>query len=151
MASYAIYVTDDTNGRYGAVAFNAPATLPAGGTRLSIPWITNANDGNAYFTVSAATTATPIAVTTSAAHGWVTGDTVTFKRAVPGTDTVLNIVGTFQFTRTGATTGTLDGSVGSGTYVASSAVGKKLTLAKELATAVQAGLRAALNDRADGN
>ncbi len=150
MASYAIYVTDDGSSNFGVVAFNAPATLPAGGTRLSIPWITNANAGSSPVVISAATTATPIAITTAAAHGLVTGDTVQvyLNSATPAVE---NIVGTYQFTKTAATTGTLDGSVGSGTYTASTASIKKLATAKEVATAIQAGLRSVLDDRASGN
>ncbi len=150
MSSYAIYVKDDGSGNFGVNVENSPATIPAGGTRLSIPWITNANAGLSPFVISSATTATPIAVTTASAHGLSTGDTV-YVYQNSSTATVENIVGTYQFTVTGATTGTLDGSVGSGTYTASSASLKKLTQAKEVATAIQAALRAVLDDRASGN
>ncbi len=150
MSSYSIYVVDDGSGNFGVNVERAPATPPAGGTRLSIPWITNANAGNSGVVISSATTATPIVITTAAAHGFVTGDTV-YVYLNSSTDAVENIVGTYQFTKTAATTGSLDGSVGSGSYVASTASVKKLSVAKELATAVQAGLRAALDDRASGN
>ncbi len=151
MASYNIYVVDDGNGNFAVTAENAPSTTAAGGTFLSIPWVTNANAGNASVVISSATTATPIAITTASAHGLVTGDLVYVQRANPLTATTENITGTYTFTKTAATTGTLDGSVGSGTYVASSATIQKLTKAKEPATAVQAALRAVLDDRASGN
>jgi hypothetical protein len=150
MSTYCAYIVDDGSGNFGVVAFRAPATAPAGGTRLTIPWITNNNAGNEYFVISAATTATPIAITTSASHNWVTGDTIEIE-ANSSTDPTLNIEGTFQFTKTGAATGTLDGTVGSGTYVASSASGKKLTTAKDPITALQAASRAIADDRASGN
>lgn len=150
MSTYAILVTDDANGNFTPTIIRSPATLPAGGTRLNIPWITNTNFGNASVVITSATTATPIVITTAAAHGFVTGDSVYIQRAVPATDTVENITGTYQFTKTGATTGSLDGSVGSGTYTASSATVTKLTPAKEPATATQAALRSLLDDRASG-
>ncbi len=151
MSTYSILITDDGNGNFTPVIERAPATLPAGGTRLNIPWVVNNNIGNASVVISTATTATPIAIVTASAHGFSTGDVVFIERAVPATDTVENITGTYQFTKTSATGGTLDSSVGSGTYTASSAVVRKLTPAKEPATAVQAALRALLSDRASGN
>lgn len=151
MSNYSILITDDGNGNFTPVIERSPATLPAGGTRLNIPWVTNANIGNAATVILSATTATPIVITTTAAHGLNTGDVIYIQRAVPTTDTVENITGTYQFTKVSSTTGQLDGSVGSGTYTASSAVFTKLTPAKEPATAVQAALRALLCDRASGN
>lgn len=147
MSSYAIYAADDGNGNYTVVAENTPTTLPAGGTRLSIPWVRNPNAGTTNLTISAATTATPIAATTSTAHGYSTGDEV----FISGGLVMTAINGSFTITVTGSTTFTLDQSIGSGTYTASSATVKKLVRATELATAIQAGLRSCLDDRASGN
>lgn len=69
------------------------------------------------FTVTAATNASPIAITTSAAHGLQTGNRVTI--ADVGGNTAAN--GTFTVTRTGATTFTLDGSTGNGAYTSGGA------------------------------
>ncbi len=146
MSSYSAYFTDDGVGNYTVVVENAPATLPAGGTFLSIPWITNANAGNASIVISSATTATPIACTAASAHGLVTGDTVYVSGGL-----VLNINGTYNVTVTSSTVFSLDKSVGSGTYTASSASFKKLTKAKNVGEAIQAAQRAIMDDRASGN
>ncbi len=149
MSSYGIYVADDTNSNFSVVAFRAPATLMAGGTRLSIPWVTNANAAATVTVISAATTATPISAT-AAGHGLATGDVVqVFLNSA--TASVLNIVGTYTVTVSSSSVFTLDNSVGSGTYTASTASVKPLVKAKDIATAVQAGLRACLDDRASGN
>jgi hypothetical protein len=66
----------------------------------------------AQFAVSAATNASPIAITTSAAHGLTTGDRVTV--ASVGGNTAAN--GSFTVTVTSTTAFTLDGSTGNGTY-----------------------------------
>lgn len=63
-------------------------------------------------TVSNATNATPVAVTTTSAHGLVNGSTVTVS-GVTG-NTAAN--GTWVVTVTGTTTFTLNGSTGSGGY-----------------------------------
>lgn len=147
MSSYVIYCADDGNGVFRTIAINAPATLPAGGTRLTIPWVKNLNAGSTGNIITAATTATPIAITTTSAHGLSTGDLV----KISGGLVMTAINGTFIFTKTAATTGTLDGTVGSGTYTASSATLFPIDSAKELGVAVQAGLRACLDDRAAGN
>lgn len=62
--------------------------------------------------ITAATTANPIAFTTSAAHGWNTGNTVTFTGLPGGFGTALNGTGVYTITRTGASTFTVavDGS-----------------------------------------
>ncbi len=146
MSSYAIYVADDGSGNFTVVAENTPTTLPVGGTRLSIPWLTNANAGSTPLVITSATTATPI-VCTTAAHGYTTGDEV----FISGGLVMTAINGSFTVTVQSSTTFALDQSVGSGTYTASSATVKRLTKAKDIGTAVQAALRAVLDDRASGN
>jgi len=64
-------------------------------------------------TINAATNATPIAITTTASHGYTTGDTVTVSGVVG--NTAAN--GTWVITVTGAATFTLNTSVGNGAYV----------------------------------
>lgn len=148
MSSYALMVNDDGSGNFDVEVFNSPATKPAGGTRITIPWLVNANGlpSPNNLVISSATTATPIVATTASVHGLTTGDVVTITGGL-----VENINGTYTVTVTTSTAFQLDGSVGSGTYTASSAVVKKLTKAKEVATAIQAGLRGVLDDRASGN
>lgn len=63
-------------------------------------------------TITAASNVTPIAITTSAAHGYLTGDSVTIVGV--GGNTAAN--GTWTITVTGTTTFTLNTSVGSGAY-----------------------------------
>ncbi len=147
MSSYSIYAADDGNGNFTVVAKNAPATLPAGGTTLSIPWVRNPNGGTTNLVVTSATTATPIVCTTASAHGYSTGDEV----FISGGLVMTAVNGAFTVTVTGSTTFSLDNSVGSGTYTASSAKVKKLAKATDLGMAIQAGLRACLDDRASGN
>lgn len=146
MSDYSIFLDDDGAGSWAVSAINSPATKPAGGTRLVIPWIDNANTTNTGLVVTAATTATPI-VCTTAAHGYTTGDEV----VVTGGLVMTAINGSFTVTVVSATTFQLDQSVGSGTYTASSATVKKIEKTKLMASALQAATRALLNDRAAGN
>lgn len=74
-------------------------------------------------TISAATNATPIACTTSVAHGFQSDDFVDINGAL--VLTAMN--GRWRVTVTGATTFTLNGSTGNGAYTASSASVKKLS------------------------
>lgn len=67
---------------------------------------------NYNLSVTAATNATPIAVTTASAHGLSTGQTVNISGAT--VNTAAN--GTFVVTVTGATTLTLNGTTGNGAY-----------------------------------
>lgn len=82
------------------------------------------------YVITAATAASPIAVTTGSAHGLSTGDTVT----VTGATGLTGLNGTFVVTVTGSTTLTLDGSTGTGSYTSSSATlyPHKLTLKKAI-------------------
>jgi hypothetical protein len=69
-------------------------------------------------TISAATNTSPIQITTSVAHGLVTGQTVTIS-GVTG-NTAAN--GTWRITVINSTTFTLDGSSGNGTYISGGTV-----------------------------
>lgn len=67
--------------------------------------------------VSLATNASPVAITTAIAHGALTGDKVQVYNAQGN----IGANGYYTFTKTGANTGTLNGSVGSGAYAPLSA------------------------------
>lgn len=76
-------------------------------------WATTTNQTPANaLTVNAATNASPIAITTSAAHYLTTGQTVQIRSC--GGNTAAN--GTWTITVTGSTTFTLNGSTGNGVY-----------------------------------
>lgn len=109
--SYAIYLKNDGAGNYGVVAFENPSTLPVSTVRLNVRPIPNWPNVTA-FNISAATNAAPIAITTSAAHGYLTGQQV-FIRDADG-NTAAN--GSFFITVTSTTAFTLDGSSGNGSY-----------------------------------
>ena len=67
--------------------------------------------GNA-FTITGATNASPIQITTSTSHGFTTGQAV----SIVGVGGNLNANGNWFITTTGSNTFTLNGSVGNGTY-----------------------------------
>lgn len=69
-------------------------------------------DVGSPLTITAATNASPIAITTSAAHGLATGMFVRISGVVGN----LAANGVFVITNTGASTFTLNGSTGSGAY-----------------------------------
>lgn len=70
-------------------------------------------------TVAAATSTTPIEVTTTAAHGFVTGQSV----AISGITGLPEANGAWLITAVNSTKFTLDGSVGVGTYTSGGTVG----------------------------
>lgn len=146
MSAYTIHITDDGT-FFRPIAKNTATTTPVGGTQLPIPWIENLNAGSTGNVITAATNATPIVITTTTAHGLTTGDLVYISGGL--VQTAIN--GTFTFTKTAATTGSLDGSVGNGTYTASTATLKPIDKTKSIGIAIQAALRAVLDDRASGN
>ena len=73
-------------------------------------------------TVSGATNASPIVITTSAAHGLATDDVVTL--ASVGGNTAAN--GTFKITKLSSTTFSLNGSTGNGAYTSGGTVAQWL-------------------------
>lgn len=86
-----------------------------------------ADAGRPILTVTSATTATPI-VATTAAHSLTAGDNVSVARVPGGADPVENILGLWRNITTPLTTTIgLTGSVGVGTYAAST-----VTLSKEI-------------------
>lgn len=69
-----------------------------------------------FVSITGASNATPVVVTTATAHGMATGDRVHVEGVLGNTGTN----GDFKITFVSATTFALDGSVGNGVYVASS-------------------------------
>ena len=104
---YYVYC-DDPNYAGGAVSYFATTTrqnVTASNGRYFVGAIRTAIAATVA-TITAATSASPIAFTTSAAHGWSTGNSVTFA-ALPG-DFGTNLNATTQtITVTGATTFTV--------------------------------------------
>ena len=82
---------------------------------MPVPYQGNAGNITQFATstISNATNATPIAITTSTAHNYASGDTVVITGATGNT----SANGTFVISVTGANTFTLTGSVGNGAYV----------------------------------
>ena len=107
-----------TNGPIAkANTFSTPAdgtviTSIASTTPASTVLGSNVTPGVAQMPVSAATFATPIAISTSASHGLSTGDSVTVSGVLG--NTAAN--GGWTITVTGLTSFTLNGSVGTGSY-----------------------------------
>lgn len=107
------YVTaDDGNYEGGAVSYTATTngqSITASNSRYFVGAV-RTTVALTVANVSTATTANPITFTTSAAHGWNTGNTVTFA-GLPGDFSALN-GNTYTITRTGAATFTVpvDGS-----------------------------------------
>jgi len=113
--SFALYTYfNSTDNTYYTVAMTSPTTLPAGGTRIHTP----PQDLGAIVvstdpaTITGATNATPIVITTSAAHGYSTNDFVDVINV--GGNTAAN--GTFQITVVTSTTFQLNQSVGNAAY-----------------------------------
>lgn len=148
MSAYQINISDNgTLGVFRPTAQRAATTLASGGTRLTIPYVANLNAGSTGNVITAATNATPIVITTTSAHGLTTGDLVKISGGL--VQTAIN--GTFTVTVVTTTTAQLDQSVGNGTYTASSATLYPIDSTQNLGIAIQAALRACMNDRAAGN
>lgn len=129
--NYFVYA-DDADYEGGAVSYSATTngqTVTADNARYFVGAVrttvalTTAN-------ISAATTANPIQFTTSAAHGWNTGNTVTFLGLPGNFGTALNGTGVYTITRTGASTFTVpvDGSAFSA-YTSGGTVTRQTTTA----------------------
>lgn len=148
MSSYQINISDvGSAGIFRPTIQRGATTLASGGSRLTIPWVQNLNAGSTGNVITAATNATPIVITTTSAHGLTTGDLVKISGGL--VQTAIN--GTFTVTVVTTTTAQLDQSVGNGTYTASSATLFPIDNTANLGIAIQAALRAAMDDRAAGN
>jgi hypothetical protein len=97
--------------------FPQVANLWESGTRSSTTYVASSS-----LTVTAATNATPIVLTTSAAHGLATGATVAVNGVLG--NTAAN--GIWTLTVTGSTTFALDTSVGNGAYTSGGKVFAKI-------------------------
>jgi len=97
---------------------NAVGTTQFGAGHGGVPWLP---DFQKPKTVTGATNATPIEITTSAAHGYSTGYIVTIRGV--GGNTAANVTSN-AITVTGATTFTIDGSVGNGAYTSGGRVAR---------------------------
>lgn len=108
--------------RVGSATANTFALLNADASNSTTAQ-TYTSGGNAYNgvvgiqTISAATTASPIEVTTATAHGYLTGRVVKINGALG----LAGLNGIFAVTVINTTSFTLDGSTGAGTYTADSA------------------------------
>lgn len=113
-----------TNQGYGNLTEAAALSALKGGTMLAMKAATVTagfiiGKGTAVGGgVTAASTATPIVITTTSAHGLITGAVVTV--ASVGGNTPAN--GTFKITRLSTTTFSLDGSIGVGAYTSGGTV-----------------------------
>ncbi len=109
--SYSIYFNNDGAGNYIPIVKRGPATVPAGGLNTDVLPLADFPVADAI-NVTAATNATPVVVTTAAAHGLVTGDAVWIRNGKGNTA----VNGTHTITVVSTTTFQLDNSVGNGTY-----------------------------------
>lgn len=108
--SYCIYIDNDGSDLYGATVFVAPASLPAGGTRVPIEWYSNPNQNGAASNITNTTDATPIVLkAATTVSGLATGDIAEVYGHL--VNTTAN--GAFKVTVSG-TTITLQNSVGAG-------------------------------------
>jgi len=143
---YAIYIDNDGSDNYAPLVYRTPATLPAGGTRLPLPYIDNATQTVAAKAITGATNATPI-VLTCVAHGCSVDDIV-YIRDVGG-NTAAN--GTFVVSVVAdADTCTLRNSAGNAAYTSGGTL-QKIARTKNLRAAIEMGLMAVVEDKAFGN
>lgn len=114
---YYVY-TDDPNYLGGAVTYVASTSkpnVPANSGRYFVGTIETPSASASSSNINAATSANPIAFTTTAPHAWTTGDTIQFS-ALPG-DFGTHLNGNqYVITVTGATTFTI--AIDGTTYVA---------------------------------
>lgn len=97
------------------------------------------------FNISSSTNSTPISVTTSANHGYSTGDTI----VITGHTTNTNANGTWEITVTGLTTFTLNNSTGNGVGGAAGTTRLRNNTVIRLASPVTANI-ASLGNRGNG-
>lgn len=144
-SNYSINLKNTSGANYFSVAIKDPtiATAASTGTMLAIPKYHDTLRQSDPVTIVAATNATPIVVS-STTNTFSDGDVVYVYGGLVNT----GINGTFELTSTSGTGFTLLGSRGTGTYTASSAKCVKLEKTPSLWVALQAGVRAILNDRA---
>lgn len=144
--SFALYLKNDGSGNYSGWVMDTPGTVPAGGAaRLAIPYYQNETQTETALTITGATAATPIVVT-SVAHGYSNGDTV-FIQGVLG-NTKAN--GTFQVAGVAADTFQLVDSIGTVAYTSGGYV-QRIAKSKNFWDVLQAMVTAIQNYKAAGN
>ncbi len=144
--SFAMMLKNDGSGNYSGWVMDTPGTVPAGGAaRLAIPWYQNETQTETGKTITGATAATPIVVT-SVAHGYSNGDTV-FIQGILG-NTKAN--GTFQIANIAADTMELVDSVGTSAWTSGGTV-QRIAKSKNMYDALQAIVLAIQNYKAAGN
>lgn len=144
---FAIGVRNDGAGNYVSYAIASPAVRASGGTRLSTePYINNATLTEAPLTITNATNATPIVVT-SASHGYSNGDIV-FIQGVLG-NTAAN-GGPYQIANVATNTFELVDSVGNAAWTSGGKV-QRLARVKNIYDAMMAAVVAVQSYKAAGN
>lgn len=146
--NYAIHVKN-SSGDVHAVVMRDPGVVPvdsgaAGQPRLNIPHFENNNATPVTMTITAASNATPIVL--DLANSLSNGDIIEVTGVLG--NTAAN--GTFEVASVSGTQATLVGSDGNGAYT-SGGTARKISKTKLYGAAIQAALRAILNDRAAGN
>lgn len=145
--SFAIAVINDGSGNYESHAIATPAVRASGGTRLNTePYIANSTQTEAALTITNATNATPIVIT-SAAHGYSNGDVVV--TASIGGNTNAN-GGPFIVEAAAANTFALQDSVGTAPWTSGGTV-RRIARTKNIYDAMMAAVQAVQNYKAAGN
>ncbi|TXH45061.1 MAG: hypothetical protein E6Q97_31870 [Desulfurellales bacterium] len=125
-----------------------PAVRPSGGTRSQkIRYFRNAVDMGAPSAISAATNATPIVLTVASGHG-ISADDYVLVEGVLG-NTAAN--GMFRCSASGATSVTLEDSVGNASYTSGGTIREVTGLNLNLLEVVNLVTEALANERAAGN
>ena len=145
MSSYSIQATDDGSGNFNVTVIRAATTKASGGTNLTIPVLENNNAANPL-AITGATNASPIVITVTG-HPYATGDVITITNV--GGNTAAN--GTWVITKVDANSFSLTNSTGNAAYTSNTGYSVAEGTTKGLYTAIQAAMRAALDDRAAGN
>jgi hypothetical protein len=145
--SFAIYIDNDGSGNYASFAIDTPAVKPSGGIRLTTqPYIDNQTQTEAAKTITNATNATPIAIT-STAHGYANGDLVYITGVVGNTRAN---GGPFVVGASAANTFTLLDTVGNAPWTSGGTV-QRIARTKNIYNAIDAAMIAIQNYKAAGN
>lgn len=144
--SFGMTLKNDGSGNWSGWVMESPTVVPSGGTvRLSIPWYQNETQTETGKTITGATAATPIVVT-SAAHGYSNGDTVYIQGVLGNT----KANGTFQIANVATDTFELVDSVGTVAYTSGGTV-QKIAKSVNMYDVLQAMVLAIQNFKAAGN
>lgn len=146
-AQFAVLFDQGPSNEWRGHLILSPAVRPSGGTRSGkIKYFSNASTNGAKVAVSAASNATPIVLTVPSGHG-ISADDYVYVESVGG-NTAAN--GMFRASAVGATSVTLEDSVGNAAYTSGGYVSKVTGQANILE--VMDMIREALaNERSAGN